>query len=73
MARICAQSIKRLELLNRRDRKTLPLSVTDESSEGLASDVGRCDVGWTRDNLKPADAKDLDLSFIYGPNQPAKE
>jgi len=52
----------RLDLLNRRNRESLPLPATDESSEGLTSDIGRCDVGGTRDRLQQTNTKDLDVS-----------
>lgn len=63
---------RRLDLLNGQDGKTLPLSATDESSEGLASDIGRRDVRWMRDNLKQADAEHLDLSWTCDPKPAGK-
>jgi len=65
--RLCIRKGGSLDLINSRDRKTFPLASTDESSEGLTSGVGRCDVGRIRYGLKQANAKNLNLSCTHGP------
>jgi hypothetical protein len=63
----CIRKGGSLDLFNRRERKTLPLAGTDESSEGLTGGVGRCDVGRIRYGLKQANAKNLDLPCTDDP------
>lgn len=48
------------------------MSATDELSEGLTSDGGRCDVGWMRDRLQQANAEDLDSSWTDSPKPASK-
>jgi hypothetical protein len=52
--------------------QTSPLFATDESSQSLTGDVGRCDVGWMRDCLEQANAEYLNSSWLDSP-KPAGE
>ena len=62
LARIGAQTNCCLDLLNGRNREIFLLPATNESSEGLTSDIGRCDVRGVRDRLQQTNTKDLDVS-----------
>jgi hypothetical protein len=63
---LCIRKDSSPDLINRRDRKTFPLSSPDEPSEGLTGGVGRCNVRRIRYPLKQAKAKNFDLSRTDG-------
>jgi hypothetical protein len=59
--RSCIRKGGSLDLIDRRERKILSLSSTDESSKGLTGGIGRCDVRGMCRRLKQANTKDLDM------------